>query len=463
MVGGYNAGAQQRRRSHSAENAQGQGPQDKQRRGNNRKPRGGRRTSAGNASNAERLTLDCLSIPPPTLLAGLKGAMKPFPTEAQGQSIKHGRSCNWGQAAAVQSADVANSRSLRFSGVVRMPGPEHALDLGSAASGALLEDSRGEIKAEWRSIYDVLDEVKSQYDEDKLTDKGRQQVFKAMQSKVKELALDSHGCRVVQQAMELTDDSQQVELVSELKGAVRELLGSAHGNHVLQRCIELLRPSAVIFILDELQSLENPPHQLACDKYGCRVLERLIEHFPREKLHPFLDAVLNETIMLSKDNFGNFVVQHVLEHGTEDQKRRIVEVLKENLEEMAINQCASSVLDKALSYTVFQQELATAILETNGLLPQMALQRPACAATQRLFKVFDGEKLEKAKKQLNSCLSELQATKHGKTLLKEVAPELCAPDENAPPPVRARAQTDNFKSSNRPQERRRHKTSVLAG
>ena len=28
----------------------------------------------------------------------------------------------------------------------------------------------------------------SQYDEDKLTDKGRQQVFKAMQGKVKELA-----------------------------------------------------------------------------------------------------------------------------------------------------------------------------------------------------------------------------------------------------------------------------------
>jgi hypothetical protein len=311
-----------------------------------------------------------------------------------------------------------------------------------------------EQEAASKHLVAVLSKCEVSQAKDKLTSDERLQLFLAMSGCVRDLAFDAHGCRLVQRTIELTEDSQQVELVNELRGHVVSALDSAHGNHVLQRCIELMRPTAVNFILTELHQSEKSS-QLACHRYGCRVLERLIEHFPRDKLVVFLDDVVIEAKALCLNPFGNFVIQHVLEHGSDDQKRRIVKVLKDNLQEIATDAHACSVLDKALSYTTFQQELASAILEKEGLLADMAAQRGGFAATQRLFKVFQGDASAQAKRQLTAHLPELLSTKHGKMLLQSVAPEFTFADE---PPSRNRtvpAQSGN-RQADQNQNRRRH-------
>merc|ERR1740130_2286293 len=161
-------------------------------------------------------------------------------------------------------------------------------------------------------------------------------VFESMTGRFAELAFHSNGCRFAQRAMIILDHTQQVKLTKELEGQVYKALESAHGNHVLQKCIELLPPGCLGFMLAELAADQccQLSSDLASHKYGCRVLERFIEHFPCDKLDQFLKPVIDKAKSLCMNSFGNFVIQHVLEHGTAEQKRSIVDMLKTNLREM---------------------------------------------------------------------------------------------------------------------------------
>lgn len=263
----------------------------------------------------------------------------------------------------------------------------------------------------------------------------------SLRGRVLELALDARGCRLVQRALELADDYQQVHLMEELKGHIREALESPHANHVLQRAIELMRPSAVKFVLPELAQWGKPA-ALARHRYGCRVLERLIEHFPPMHLAGFLTEVLEDALELCRHVYGNFVMQHVLEHGEQAHRRRIIDVLCSDLSGAALDQHACSVLDKALSYGAIedQQQLAEQVLKEPGLLAAMANMRGGFAATQRLFKVVEGPLLDEARTQLVSQAQEIQRTKHGRALICTVLPDYnVQPMPSVPSPARVRA------------------------
>lgn len=258
-------------------------------------------------------------------------------------------------------------------------------------------------------------------------------VGRGVEGHVLALALDRQGCRVVQRILELLDGSRQVAMVAELRGHVWEALESMHGNHVLQRCVELLRPSAVSFILTELKERCSPT-ELARHRYGCRVVERLIEHFPSSVLDDFLSSLFDEALELSTHVYGNFVVQHVLEHGSKANRRQLADFFVVHASQIAKNPHGCCVLDKALSYCAQEDRVrvARALLYPapghTAVLLKMASQREAFAATCRLFRVIQGSDLEQAKRLLQSS-DGLLRTKHGKALLQTLAPEATASSE----------------------------------
>lgn len=257
-------------------------------------------------------------------------------------------------------------------------------------------------------------------------------LLRSVRGHVWQLAKDVRYCRLLQHALEIVDEGDQVMLVYELRGFVVEATRDPHANHVLQKAIELMRPTVLGFVKDELMLFEMGTVELAKHRYGCRVLERVLEHFPPREIRDLLQPILNKALELMEHPFGNFVVQHILEHGDRSQQRQLVDIMcssSEVLAWIAGHQYACSVLDKALSYASCddQKMLAGKVLDVDGALVDMALlQRGGFAATERLFKVFekDADKLREAKHQLGEQLQHILATKHGHLLIQEVAPEL---------------------------------------
>lgn len=185
------------------------------------------------------------------------------------------------------------------------------------------------------------------------------------------LASTPGGCRVVQQALEISDSAERAILVGSLQGHVQEASVSPHGNHVLQKCITVMPPDRVQFVLNEMQGYAITA---ARHRYGCRVLERLIEHCPHQQTSDLIEEVLGGTEKLCRHAFGNFVVQHILEHGTFDHRRRVAEVLLADTVRLAKHRVASHVVKSALVHcsTDDRQRLTHTLSADVGELSDLA-------------------------------------------------------------------------------------------
>ena len=56
-------------------------------------------------------------------------------------------------------------------------------------------------------------------------------------------------------------------------------------------------------------------YSLSTHPYGCRVIQRILEHCNPEQTGPILEELHSNTEQLLQDQYGNYVIQHVLERG----------------------------------------------------------------------------------------------------------------------------------------------------
>lgn len=61
-----------------------------------------------------------------------------------------------------------------------------------------------------------------------------------------------------------------------------------------------------------IQSFSGQVYTLSTHPYGCRVIQRILEHCTPEQTAPILAELHQHTDQLIQDQFGNYVIQHVL-------------------------------------------------------------------------------------------------------------------------------------------------------
>lgn len=175
-----------------------------------------------------------------------------------------------------------------------------------------------------------------------------QQIIKWLQGNVLMLALSKHGCRVVQKALEVADNLARDRLFAELEPHVMELCDSPHGNHVLTKLVEIMPTAGLRPIIERLQGQD--PAIVARHRFGCRVLERLIEHCSEAEIGQLIDQIVAKSEMLCRHVYGNFVIQHMLEQGSPARRKFILNQLLPRLPYLAMHRTASHVVQRALAY-----------------------------------------------------------------------------------------------------------------
>ena len=196
------------------------------------------------------------------------------------------------------------------------------------------------------------------------------------------LATKMYGCRVVQKALETLDDDDVFELISEYHGHVLICIHDQNGNHVIQKCVEVLSRRAraaldrgeeekfhafyreIQFIVDCVTEDIIP---LACHPYGCRVLQRILEHCTPEIKTFTMDQLLGCHRVLLDDQYGNYVIQHVLQYGRDIDRQSILNIVIESgLLIMCRQKFASNVVEKLLKYGTndHRTEIVREMLET---------------------------------------------------------------------------------------------------
>ncbi|CAN0426296.1 unnamed protein product, partial [Ectocarpus fasciculatus] len=149
-----------------------------------------------------------------------------------------------------------------------------------------------------------------------------------------QLSLQMYGCRVVQKALEYSSIDTLIALVSEFCGQARGVMKCVqdqNGNHVVQKCIEVVSTTAktegqylhshIQFIID---GFVGQVEKLSMHAYGCRVIQRILEHCIDEQKQVILEEIKDSFSVLIQDQYGNYVIQHVLKHGRPTDRGRLM-------------------------------------------------------------------------------------------------------------------------------------------
>merc|ERR1719343_1869951 len=112
-----------------------------------------------------------------------------------------------------------------------------------------------------------------------------------LSGRVWSLARDAQGCREVQNALEAArTEEERLAIAMELQSHVWDAMRCPHANYVLQKSIALLKPLSSQFIIDEIvRKGARAVAQAAKHKYGCRIIQRLLEHCKTAQVRDLAD------------------------------------------------------------------------------------------------------------------------------------------------------------------------------
>ena len=166
-----------------------------------------------------------------------------------------------------------------------------------------------------------------------------------LQGHVLSLSLGTYGCRVVQKAFEHVDAEQKVALSRELEPYVLDCVRDQNANHVIQKILERV-PSAHLDFVSSAFAGHVPV--LASHCYSCRVLQRIFAYCSEEQRRPLLEEMHQDTLRLMQDQYGNYVIQWVLQHGEPRDRIEIVHKTKTHLLQLARHKFASNVVEHVI-------------------------------------------------------------------------------------------------------------------
>jgi pumilio RNA-binding family len=129
-----------------------------------------------------------------------------------------------------------------------------------------------------------------------------------------------------------------------------------HGNHVVQKAVELVPLERVPFVVD---ALAGKVLELSTHPYGCRVVQRLIEHCHS---HPAAAVVVRELYAhartLIEHQYGNYVMQYLITHGSTDDSSRVVAIIKGSVLAASRHKFSSNVVEKCIVFATAEDRAA---------------------------------------------------------------------------------------------------------
>jgi len=113
--------------------------------------------------------------------------------------------------------------------------------------------------------------------------------------------------------------------------------------------------------------------ETARHRFGCRIIQGLLTHCPKEQLCDLIEYLLADAASLCTNKYGNHVMQCLLEHSSTNDRSRLMRLVHEHLQIIGGNFYGTAVVGKALAHGTDEdrQKLARAIIGTQGLLAAM--------------------------------------------------------------------------------------------
>jgi len=247
----------------------------------------------------------------------------------------------------------------------------------------------------------------------------------AVVGSVEELAFDAEGCRLLQATFEALSTREVGQLMAEMRGRIREAVACPYANHVVQKGIMLCSKQDVHFTAEELLGATAAT---ARNRYGCRILCRLLEHCGPTAVG--IDEIVSELRQLSRHSYGCHVVRSVIEHGSTLVRRRITTGVLTEATSLARHRYGHGVVLSILACCDDddRRAIAAEVLSSSSLL-DTAMHQFGCSvvdAALHLPDVVIRELKMASAEQIQTSVSTLRANKRGRRILQSMGVDILA-------------------------------------
>lgn len=192
---------------------------------------------------------------------------------------------------------------------------------------------------------------------EKISAEERIMLVKTVSTRLVNASLNLHGTRSVQKIVELcTIDEEKSDggsneetaadvLTKALTPAAARLCIDSHGNHVIQRILLKLGHKHSKFVFD---AVAESVGDVARHRHGCCVIQRCLDSPPGPARSNLVCRIVDKSLELMQDAYGNYVVQYVLDVCSDDDVHAVCESVIGKVNLLAIQKFSSNVMEKCL-------------------------------------------------------------------------------------------------------------------
>ncbi|PBP17584.1 hypothetical protein BUE80_DR011693 [Diplocarpon rosae] len=135
---------------------------------------------------------------------------------------------------------------------------------------------------------------------------------------------DQNANHVLQRAIERVPTEHVRFVIEAFRGQVHTLSAHPYGCRVIQRILQFCKPKDQLPILEELHQCST---MLITDQFGNYVTQQIIEFGLPDDRAKIINIVTSQLLTLSKHKYASNVVEKSIEFGTHEQRRAMVAVL----------------------------------------------------------------------------------------------------------------------------------------
>mmetsp|Transcript_3803 Transcript_3803/g.8530 ORF Transcript_3803/g.8530 Transcript_3803/m.8530 type:complete len:1021 (+) Transcript_3803:63-3125(+) len=199
---------------------------------------------------------------------------------------------------------------------------------------------------------------------EKITAEERIMLVKSVSTRLVNASLNLHGTRSVQKIVELctmdeknsrsaagekdgdkNEETAADVLTKALTPAAARLCIDSHGNHVIQRILLKLGHKHSKFVFD---AVAESVGDVARHRHGCCVIQRCLDSPPGAARSNLVCRIVDKSLELMQDAYGNYVVQYVLDVCSDDDVHAVCESVIGKVNLLAIQKFSSNVMEKCL-------------------------------------------------------------------------------------------------------------------
>lgn len=139
-------------------------------------------------------------------------------------------------------------------------------------------------------------------------------------------------------------------------------------------------------------------------------------------MHDLGQVLLSEAVALCRHTYGNYVIQHLLLHGSAEHRSRFVSIVVQQIRNTISDAMSTGVINTAFEVCDVDQRLnlALAVCSVSGILTQLAQRRRGHLTVRHVLEILprNSTELDSARTQLMSARGSLSQTRYGRSVLR---------------------------------------------